>query len=98
MRGAREPHFGHFFVSDALTLSIFSKRWPHFTHLYSYNGNPKLLSPRWRWMQKSKSGLRYPPKHRDFRFAQDMLHHSFPEPRCVVIEVQEIGLFVEAEL
>jgi len=44
MRSARAPHFGHFFVSEAPKLSIFSKRWPHFTHLYSYNGKEKLLS------------------------------------------------------
>ena len=44
MRPARAPHFGHFLVSEADTLSIFSKRWPHFTHLYSYSGNEKPLS------------------------------------------------------
>ena len=36
---ALAAHFGHFLVSEAETFSIFSKRCPHFTHLYSYNGN-----------------------------------------------------------
>jgi hypothetical protein len=39
MRGAFAPHFGHFAISGAFTFSIFSKRWPHLSHLYSYRGN-----------------------------------------------------------
>jgi hypothetical protein len=42
-RSALPPHFGHFLISDAPTLSIFSKRCPHFAHLYSYSGKAKLL-------------------------------------------------------
>jgi hypothetical protein len=32
------PHFGHFFTVLAENGSIFSKRWPHFSHLYSKSG------------------------------------------------------------
>src|SRR6185437_16956424 len=38
MRSAFAPHFGHFLISEAVTFSIFSNRWPHLTHLYSYSG------------------------------------------------------------
>jgi hypothetical protein len=38
-RSAFAPHFGHFFTGEAEKGSIFSKRWPHLTHSYSYNGN-----------------------------------------------------------
>ena len=39
MRVALAPHFGHFFVVEAVWPSIFSNWWPHFSHLYSYKGN-----------------------------------------------------------
>ena len=42
MRRAFAPHFGHFFVSEAVWPSIFSNWWPHFSHLYSYKGNEEL--------------------------------------------------------
>jgi hypothetical protein len=42
MRRALAPHFGHFFVSEAVWPSIFSNWWPHFSHLYSYKGNEEL--------------------------------------------------------
>jgi hypothetical protein len=54
-RSALAPHFGHFFVVDADMDSIFSNRWWHFPHSYSYNGN--LQSSQANEMLQAAAGL-----------------------------------------
>jgi hypothetical protein len=45
-RGALAPHLGHFLISEAECFSIFSKRCPHLSHLYSYKGKTEFLPQR----------------------------------------------------